>query len=133
MNIGIKPKLSAYQWLGVSLLSINFWYSGMVLISSVSYYLGFTVTVFLILSVLSYPFANISIRGVEWIMGLTPTTSKGAVIIITVVVSLLHCVALFLIPDWYDVTGFALFLASGWLGIFSLTVIATSYSRRKSI
>lgn len=131
MNVGISPQLSRYQWFGAILLSLNFWYSGVLLVSNVSYYINWSIIVVIFLSVVTFPFALFSIRGVEWLTGLNSTTSRSLVTIITLIVSILHSAALYLMPNWYDVSGRSLILAASWLTLFSATVLITSYSRTK--
>lgn len=132
MRLTIIPRLSYYQWLGLVLLSLNFWYSGVVLVSNINYYFGWNLMTFGLLCVLSYPIAVISIRGVDWILQLTPAQSQRVITIITVIVSTIHLIALYALTDWYQISGAGLILAIVWLGIFSITVLITSLKRHTS-
>lgn len=124
INTKVSPPLTTYQTAGIFFLIINFWYSGVLLVANISYYLHWTPLVFLILSLSSIPLAYYSIRGVKWFLRLTTTQTTLVVSRITIAVTLLHILALYYIPSWYTVSGEALLLAEGWLLLFSITVLA---------
>lgn len=122
-------KLSPLQWLGLVLLIFNFWYSGVLLVSTISYYYEWSVLTLGILTVINYPVAVISIRGVKWILRLKPTQSHKVITIITLAVTIIHIIALNIVPDWYRVAGTGLMIATSWLFIFSMIVILVSHKR----
>lgn len=118
--------LSHYHYLAIGLLILNFWYSGVLLVATISDYVTWTWLVFLCISIISLPLAVISINGVHWILRLKPSQSHRVVITITLAVTLLHGLALLIVPDWYTVSGQELIFAGSWLGFFSVVVLLVS-------
>lgn len=89
-----RLSLTRWQLLIMMLLILNFWYSGVLLVSNISNYVAWSFLVVLALSVLSYPIAVISIRGVNWVLHLTPQQSHTTITIVTIAVTVIHTIAL---------------------------------------
>jgi len=121
-----RLSLSRWQLLVLILLIANFWYSGVLLVSNISYYFEWSLFTVAILSALSYPVAVISIRGVNWVLRLTPQQSHRTVTIVTLAVTVMHIIALYTVSIWYQVSGTEIIFAAGWLSFFSITVLLAS-------
>jgi len=121
-----RLSLSHWQLLVLILLIANFWYSGVLLVSNISYYYEWSLFTVAILSALSYPVAVISIRGVNWVLRLTPQQSHQTVTIVTLAVTVMHIIALYTVSTWYQVSGPEIIFAAGWLSFFSITVLLAS-------
>ena len=120
-------KLSLIQWVGLVLLSLNFWYSGLVIVRSITQYLGWSYFVLVTLCALGIPIAFFSIRGVRLMMQLTKEQTHTTVSIITGIVGALHVLSLYYAGAWYAASGRELVLVCAWLGVFSVTVLLVSY------
>jgi len=127
MSKRILPNLSKYQWFGVVFLSLNFWYTGILLVNAVQHYLYWSLSTLLLLCVLNVPFALLSIRGTVWILRLSTLQRHPTIILITFAVSALHIIAFLFFSPFYEVTGIERTHVEIWLTVFSTAVIVSSY------
>lgn len=122
----ILPALSPYQSMGMFCLILYFWYSGVLVVANIEYYIQWSVPACIIISICSAPLAYYSIKGVVWVLHLKTTQTTSVIGLVTITVSLLHILGLYFKPDWYTVSGKSLLLAGGWLCMFSALAITLS-------
>jgi hypothetical protein len=123
INIDKRLGFETWQLLAITGLAISFWFNGVLLIRLITSYAlwgGFgSATIF----ALSIPIALLSIAGVRRLLKLTSEQLSPSIILIVVLVTMLHGIALTWTPTIYGASGRELLFASAWLVWFSGAVL----------